>query len=278
LKREYGIPYALVTHGDIFDRPPGTYDLALTWLYKLTTPVAYRHAALIVALSPHMARCALARGARPSAVSVIPNGIDPSELARSGGPAGERAPSLGIRLLFVGRLAVEKGVDVLLDACAILGRLGLDFHLKVAGDGPRQSSLRARARMLGLDSLVDFSGQVSRSALGATYREADIVCVPSLNDPLPTVVLEAMAAGCCIVASAVGGIPFLLESGVNGALVPPGEPQRLADTIRSLADDRGLRSAMGSRAQATAAERFSWEAIGRQLCDAVDNMISAAHA
>ncbi|MCJ2082825.1 glycosyltransferase family 4 protein [Methylobacterium sp. J-090] len=147
------------------------------------------------------------------------------------GPAavpGARAPNL----LFIGGLHPRKGVADLLDAFERVHATRPDTCLTIVGEGPHADAYKERvARMAGA-SAVTFSGGQSdpRPFLAA----ADIFILPSLADPAPLVISEARAAGCAVVATAVDGIPELLENGRAGILVPPGDPTQLGDAILAL--------------------------------------------
>ena len=257
-----GARFGLVTHGDVFDRPAGTYDPLLTKLYRYATPRAYRSCDLVFALSPHMADCAIRGGADPAHVVVVPNGIDAGELGLEGPVPRSVSRSGPIRLLFVGRLAVEKGVGDLIDACILLAERGVDFRLRIIGDGPLASPLRARVATLG--ERVAFSGPSPRAELGAAYADADLACVPSLSEPLAGVVLESLAAGTPVLASDVGGNRFMVEHGKNGVLVPPSSPAAIASAIEELARDRDALQRLADGTLASLA-RFSWPAIGERI-------------
>jgi glycosyltransferase involved in cell wall biosynthesis len=274
LKREFDIPYALVTHGDIFDRPNGTYDSRLTYLYRKATPPAYRDADLVIALSPHMAALAAQGGARPKAIALVPNGIDPHEIGlNSADEFLPRPRSDVVELLYVGRLATEKGVDVLTDATALLNAEGVPFHLRIAGSGPLAAQLRAQVESRGLRERTEFIGPVARECLGALYRSADIVCVPSRSDPLPTVVLEAMCCGASIVGSDAGGIPFLLQQGEAGVIFPAGDAAALAHAIGQLARDPVLAHRVAAIAQVRARNEFGWTRIGERMGEAIHSTL-----
>lgn len=266
VQRTLGIPYAMVTHGDIFDRPKGTYDPRLTWFYRQVTRPAYRSAALVVALSPRMRDLALRGGAAPERVVVIPNGIDPAEIGLDErAPPPSRAPNARLELLYVGRLSVEKGVDVLIAAAGLLKADGVAFRLRLVGGGPEEERLRAQVAQLQLDRDVAFLGPVSRMSLGPLYQSADLVCVPSRSEPLPTVALEAMTAGVAVVGSAIGGIPSIIEEGVSGLLVPSETPQALAAALRRLGRDPTLMRCMGKAGRRRIAQEFNWPDIGATL-------------
>ena len=144
LKKKYGIPYALVTHGDIFERPKRTYDLRLTAFYKCVTPLAYRNADLVIALSPYMAEWATKGGANPNTVKIIPNGIDPEDiginLKENSTFSTLNNSNRPLRLLYVGSLTVPKGVDILISACALMKKREIAFSLNIIGGGNHETS------------------------------------------------------------------------------------------------------------------------------------------
>ncbi len=270
-----GVPYGLVTHGDIFDRPRGTYDYRLTSLYRAVTPKAYRRANLIVALSPHMRALAKRGGAAKESICLIPNGIDPSELGLSLNftPPPPLEAGLPLRLLFVGRLAVEKGVDTLLQGCQRLVERNILFQLRLVGDGPLRNELRATATALGLDDCSTFVGHRPRHALGSEYLGCHVVCVPSRSDPFPTVVLEAMAAGRPVIGTSVGGMPFAVEQEKSGLLVAPEAPDELANMFDRVRRSPNILVDMGRHGHQECHRRFNWDAITQQLAEAIDETI-----
>lgn len=146
------------------------------------------------------------------------------------------------RLLFVGRLSAEKGLPVLLRAMVLLRERGRVTTLDVVGRGSDAEQLTALVDELDLDEQVRFQGYVPYGAdLFRTYAEAAAVVLPSFSEGLPQVVHEALAAGTPVVASAVGGIPTLLEDHRTALLVPPGDPDALAAALGELLSDDRLR-------------------------------------
>jgi glycosyltransferase involved in cell wall biosynthesis len=277
LKRRFGFRLVMTTHGDIFDRPAGTYSRELTWLYRKVTPVAYRAADYVQALSPYMANLAVRHGARGDRVRVIPNGVDPDDLG-----AAHLAPRLpssfrgggALHLLYVGSLWRVKGADVLLEAAAQLQReAGCAVELSLIGDGPERATLKALAVSLRLAGTA-FHGHVPRCALGDHYRSADILCVPSRSEALSTAALEAMLCGVPVVGSRTGGIPFIVEDGVNGYLAAPEDAVGLAGCIKRAGISKEHLAQLGARGFATARERFTWRAVTEQL----DHLLREAHA
>jgi len=200
----------MVCHGDIFERPPGTYEPGLTWLYRRTTPLAYRQVDLIVALSPTMRDWAERGGASPQRLALIPNGIDPADIGLDSDWAAPLAAGRDLRVLFVGRIEPVKGVDVLLEAWRQLMQQGWHGQLRLIGP-VAPAWLGEFNRLCGTipkgPGKPDVRTLVPRLELGHHYRWADVVVIPSRSDPLPTVALEAMAAGRAIVGTRVGGLP-----------------------------------------------------------------------
>ncbi len=193
-------------------------------------------------------------------VVVAPNAVD-AELFASRTDERERLRAeLGVDrpcVLYVGRLAPEKGVDVLLEAAR-----GLDAQLVVAGSGPEDARLRSAA-----PANVRFVGQLDRDALPALYAAADVLCLPSRSEPWGMTLNEGAAAGLPLVATeAVGAAWDLIEDGRNGFRVPVGDPDALREALRRLVDDEAFRRAAGGRSRELAAgfTAAAWaEAVGR---------------
>jgi len=279
VKRKCGVPYGLVTHGDIFDRPKGTYDPRLTWFYKQVTATAYRNADLVVALSPHMAELARRGGARPDRIVVIPNGIDPAEIGLDASETvAPRTSGDRLELLYVGRLSVEKGVDVLLGAAEILRDRGVNFGLRIVGVGPERSRLCARIERAQLGPMVRMLENVHRRALGPLYRSVDLVCVPSRSDTLPTVVLEAMAASAVVVGTDVGGIPYMVKHGVTGVVCAPDSAWAFAEALVDLASHPDAIQRMRRAAGLKATADFSWARVGQALQQAIRTHLPTSSA
>lgn len=180
----------------------------------------------------------------------------------------EIAPGLGIDLLFVGRLSVEKGLWDLLEAMARLKEGdGRPYRLNLVGWSGHQEEerLRQETETLGLRKDVRFLGRKRHGAeLYACYRSAHLFVLPSHTEGTPRVLVEALAFGLPVVATRVGGIGDLIEEGVNGLLVPPGDPAALARAVAEIAGDPG-RYARISRANFRKARMHSAEALARSI-------------
>ncbi|MCC6651015.1 MAG: glycosyltransferase family 4 protein [Candidatus Eisenbacteria bacterium] len=179
-------------------------------------------------------------------LGVIGNGLDL--------PAGTLPP--GTRVLSVGRLIADKGMDVVIDAARAAA-----LPLVIAGDGPERAALEARAA--GAD--CRFEGFASRDRLDTLYREASVaVLAARRGEGLPNVLLEAMAYARPVVATPCAGTRDLLVDGVNGLVIPPDDPAALTAALRRLGGDATFAAALGAEARRTA-ERFAWSAVRPQL-------------
>ena len=156
-------------------------------------------------------------------------------------------PAEALVLLSVGRFSPEKAHANLLRAVAALKRrAGIPaFRLVMVGDGPERERLEASCRELGVTDLVVFAG--TTADVSVYYSLADVFVLPSRSEGSPNVLLEAMASGTAVVATAVGGVPEVVRSGDNGLLVPAKDVNALAGGIAELLGNRELRQHLGSR-------------------------------
>jgi glycosyltransferase involved in cell wall biosynthesis len=168
------------------------------------------------------------------------------------------APIVG----FAARLAEQKGLAYLLEAFPRVRERVPAAHLVVAGHGPLADEHRSAAHALGITEHVHFLGL--RTDVAELLQLFDCYVIPSVWEGLPMALLEAMAAGCPIVASNVGGVPMALRDGVNGSLVEPREPEQLAAAIVDLLGDEAKRRRFAAEGKAAFQERFSAEAMTRR--------------
>ena len=167
------------------------------------------------------------------------------------------------KLVTVCRLTAWKGVDGLIQA---LPALGPDVGLVIVGDGPLYADLVALAQRLGVDGRVRFVGTVPKEQVSAYLRASDVFVLNSTYEGMPHVILEAMAAGRPVVATAVGGSSEIIEDGVNGLLVPPGEPLALQQALLRVLDNPIARLNMVQKGHDTLG-RFSPEGMVDQTED-----------
>ena len=175
-------------------------------------------------------------------------------------------------IVSVGRLRAKKGLDCLIDACALLRQRGVDFGCEIVGYGDEQAALAAQIGRLGLADRVRLVGKLAREQVIARYARAAVYVQPSRiaadgdRDGIPNVLLEAMAMGLPVVASRVSGIPELVEHGLNGLLVDADRPEQLADAITQLLDRPALGCELGCRARDKVTEQFDNDRNLRLLC------------
>jgi glycosyltransferase involved in cell wall biosynthesis len=191
-------------------------------------------------------------------VRVLHHGTDLHELRRP------KKNGNGV-VLYAGRLVDTKGVDVLLRSMKEVRRLLPKATLWIAGNGPWEGKLRALSEELGLAGAVEFLGHQDRASLVELHRKVDVLAAPALwPEPLPITVLEAMALGTPIVATAVGGHGDAVTDGENGRLVAPGDSRALAEALASVLADEDRRRAL-ERASLAASEKFRLSSLASSL-------------
>ncbi|HUT57300.1 MAG TPA: glycosyltransferase [Phycisphaerae bacterium] len=188
-------------------------------------------------------------------VAVIPNGVDTERYA----PGPPRAATGRLVVGTVGSLTAVKNHLLLIRACAMLVREGLDLELRIAGDGPERSRLTEAAHSLDVADRVRLLGHV-RDVPGF-LRGLDVFVLPSLSEAHPNALLEAMACGLPCVGMRVGGVPEVLGNGRFGILVVPSDVRELAHRIRQLAENLSLRDSLGRAARQQVVEHCSMESM-----------------
>ncbi|MBI3298075.1 MAG: glycosyltransferase family 4 protein [Elusimicrobia bacterium] len=209
-------------------------------------------------LGPLAAVCA---AQRREALRLVPALAGRLRAVYSCGPSLPRARGRAAApiILCSARLAPYKGIDLLLMAFARLRETRPEARLVLAGRDQSRGSLAGFAGRLGLAPHVEFAGQLSPSALSRRLAEARVFVLPSRRENFPIALLEAMSAGKAVVATRAGGVSELVRHGVDGLLVPSGDPGALTRAMRRLWDDPALRRRLGASARRRA-RRFSWDA------------------
>jgi glycosyltransferase involved in cell wall biosynthesis len=169
-------------------------------------------------------------------------------------------PAEAFVFLNVGRLSPQKGQAILLRAFAATARR--DSHLVLAGDGPLRAELVQLANDLGIAGQTRFLG--IQQDIEPCLEMADVFVFPSLWEGLPVALIEAMAKALPVIASSAGPMAEVVDDGYSGVLVPPADPDRLADAMTALRADSERRAALGQRAQETVRRRFSMEVVAPQ--------------
>ncbi len=216
---------------------------------RASRTAALRRARRVISPSAYLRELAIGWGLDQDRVVVVPNPAPPVPPLPSREALRIELDVDGPLLAFAGRLTAQKAIPVALDALRSVPRA----TLLLLGDGPERASLERRTAEHGLEARVRFLGAGSREDVLRLFRAADAVVLTSLWENLPHTVLEALAVGTPVVATAVGGVPEVVRDGENGLLVPAGSSEAMARAINRIVDDRALRE----RLQAAAAPSVS---------------------
>lgn len=212
--------------------------------YRLAEKV--RDAEFIACISDYC-RAQLLRQVEPEhwdKLAVVRCGLDGEELQRPA-PAEPPAANGSLRVLSVGRLVPEKGQMILLQALAELRQRGVEATTTFVGAGPDRSTLERASRQLGISDHVTFTGALGADRVAQAYGEADVFCLTSFAEGVPVSLMEAMSNRLPVVTTQIAGIPELVEDGVSGVVVPPGQARPVADALERLARQPGLRRQWG---------------------------------
>jgi glycosyltransferase involved in cell wall biosynthesis len=256
-----GVPVVLFTaHGWAFRAKCGSA------LYRLGDRIVEPLTTMVICVSQAELDAGIAaKTCRVARSAVIPNAVDTEFEPPLRNGLGEK-----LRIVSVGRLADPKNFGALIRAAALLppGRV----QVQILGDGPQRDALTALIESEGLDGIVSLVGEVRD--VRPYLADAHAFVLSTFSEGMPIALLEAMAAGLPVVASAVSGVTEVVVDEDSGLLVPPDDVPALAAAIRKLLDDVELRTALGDAARRRAVEHFSlpaWRATHLDLYRALRN-------
>jgi glycosyltransferase involved in cell wall biosynthesis len=236
-----GIPFSFTEHG------PAIFFEVDRW----SLPEKIARARFVVAIT-HFCRSQLMLFSEPadwSKIAIVHCGVTPSAYRRDPGGNGKR-------VAFVGRLDPVKGALLLIEAMAEVLKTHPDATLTLAGDGPARAGAEERARALGIDGSVRFAGFMTQGQVADLLANSDMLVLPSFAEGLPVVYMEALASRIPVVASRVAGVQELVEDGVCGFTVPPGDVATLVDRIIRLMDNPNAARDMGEAGRSAVEEGF----------------------
>ncbi|MFC3060263.1 glycosyltransferase [Paenirhodobacter populi] len=245
-----GIPFSMTMHG-----PALFYEPRWWRLDEKTARAAF------VSCISHFCRSQAMYFSKPDywdKLKIVHCGVDPARYGRADIPRGKR-------LIFVGRLAAVKGLPILVEAFARLRERHPDAHLSIVGDGPERKPAEARVAGLGIGDAVTFHGYQSSDEVSELLARSDVMVLPSFAEGVPVVLMEAMASGLPVVASRVAGVQELVDDGVSGYAVPPGDVDSLVARLDTLLADPDLCARMGAAGRAKVAAEFDQAAEARWL-------------
>lgn len=203
-------------------------------------------------------------------IHVIRCGVDTGVFRMSDAQRNETSSALTV--VCTGTLYEVKGHAYLIEACRLLDTQGVDFVCHLIGDGPLREQLVRQVEEAGLAGKVVFRGQLTREQIAEQLAESDVLVTPSVptqcgrREGIPVVLMEAMATGLPVVASAISGIPELVANGRNGLLVPPRDSEAIARALLRLRDDRNLRNRLGRSARQTVRAEYDQQTNAERLC------------
>ncbi|MCA1726658.1 MAG: glycosyltransferase family 4 protein [Actinobacteria bacterium] len=272
-------PLLVHLQGDLFHLPPET-GRGRVWLAARIARFVCRRADLVRCISQDLVRKAAAAGVPASRLALVPSRCDTAQFDPARYPQAREAvrrrlgiPAGEVVLLFAGALSVHKGVRHLIEAMGSLLRERDDVTCLVAGSGRRNGELRALARDLGVEHKARFLGSVPYSQMPELMAAADVFVLPSLDEGMPRVVLEAMAMELPVVGSSVGGIPEMVREGETGSLVPAGDSAALAGALGRLLEDRARAAEWGAAGRRVVVAEFSFERGIRRYAEALARLL-----
>jgi len=230
-----------------------------TRLLRRTRTAALRRARRVLVPSAYLRGIALGWGLDPERVTVVRN---PAPEVPAHPTRAEARAVLGLQgfaLGTAGRLTAQKALG---DALAAVQRVPA-VELLVLGDGPEREALARRAAELGISDRVRFLGPGTRDDVVTMFRAVDTALLTSAWENLPHTLLEALAAGTPVIATAVGGIPEVVHDGVNGLLVPPGDVSAITTALERVLQDDALRASLAAAAAPSVAELAEPRILGR---------------
>ena len=275
---------ALLVHlqSELIRPEPGWANPVRTRIISRISTIVARRADMVRCVSRSIARNAVASGVRSNRVTYLPPRVDlslfdPSSAARLR-PSVRK--SLGVQdrkvLLFIGTLVRRKGVDQLIRATPRIASKHPDVSVLIVGAGPILSDLRGLADRLGVSDRVTFLGSTTHREVPRLFAAADLFVLPSRNEGVPRVILEAMASGLPVVATNVGGVSEAIDDGKTGFLIPPDDTHALTTRISSLLDDPHLVGRVGSAARRNIATEYEREANIRAYAQLISDLACAA--
>jgi glycosyltransferase involved in cell wall biosynthesis len=225
----------------------------------------------VVATNDQVKEELLANGFRPEQIARIPNGVETQAFAvkrdyRLHDP---------IRLIFVGRLSAQKGVDVLLCGLQLMRRHWPDvrWELSILGTGGLRRNLERLAERLGLSTVVTFCGKVED--VPARLGESDIFVLPSRAEGMSNALLEAMASGLPCIATHVPGNRALIQDGRNGLLVMPDNPDKLAKAIERTVRDEQFRTSLGRAARDSIENNYALATVADRYIELYGQLVAS---
>jgi glycosyltransferase involved in cell wall biosynthesis len=281
-----GISFSLRPHAfDIFSRNRRDTRVQLENASKVITISNYNRN-YIANLCPRL---------KPEDIEVVYCGMETNTMQ----PAPKRAPNRPLRILSIGRPAEKKGLEYLIDACALLAERGIPFHCDIVVGKwsqyqfwqrrktdlqQRGEALKAQIKRLGLEDSITLLGDQDQKGILQLYHQSDVFALPCVvarsgdRDGIPGVLQEAMACAMPVVTTPVTGIPELVVNGETGLLAPERDAEALADALQLLLADEGLRQKLGQQARVKVLQDYEIQRNMAQLAAILKRFSDQAEA
>ena len=257
IERFFGIGFSFTAHANDFFSPPP---------FAISLGDLVQRARAVVTVSDFGVK--FLRAKFPEQTTKFHRVYNGLELARFQRANFASAPPT---IISIGRLIEKKGFDDLIEACRLLRLREIEFRCEIIGEGPLEPTLREKITASGLTTTVTLTGAQPQSEVVRRLAQSTVFALPCRSeasgaiDNLPTVIMEAMAAGLPVVSTATGGVPEMVRDGLTGFLVPERQPAALADALARLLADRALARSLGEAGRERAAELFAIEKSAQAL-------------
>jgi glycosyltransferase involved in cell wall biosynthesis len=270
LKWRLGIPYIVALQGGDVREDAQTSKSLFKRAVRAGVNFVWRGAGAVIANSERLAEDARRHDPRTT-IRVIPGGADVYGIL----PKDDYTPQHDVKLLFVGRVARGRGLDVLLEALAKLSS-ALKWKLAIVGDGPEWPAVAAQAARNALIDRVELRGWQGWNHLPEIYRGADIFVLPAYDSGMPAALLEAMATGLPVIAARAAGMAEAVLHDETGVLVPPRDSDALADALTLMIADPARWEAYGRAGRARIETYYSWTVVTETWMTVIEDVLSRA--
>ena len=272
--RHAEIPGVLEVNSPLVEEQAAHRTLVNRALAEQIRSHVFSEADTVVAVSNEIASHIRRVAGSQSRICVIPNGVDPGRFSTLTGRRAVGSDVDTYTVGFVGTFKPWHGVGHLIDAFNQIYHKDERCRLLMVGDGPERTHLEKALDLAGTRQAAHFAGSVAPGQVPDWISRMDVAVAPYPDHDnfyfSPLKIYEYMAAGKPVVASRVGQIGSLIEDGVNGLLVPPGNASALADALKRLADDQELRQHLGKEARSTICKSHTWDSVARRILELVE--------
>ncbi len=263
-------PLVATIHSTEYGRRAGLHDDFQRCIHEIESWLC-RESWRVITCSHYMrGHVAWCFGLPEDKIDVAPNGVDVTKWqfpfdywkARNRFASGNEKI-----ILFVGRIVIEKGLDLVIRALPIVLNHGTPAKIVAVGEGPEKGNYQKLAWDIGVGPKVHFTGHIDDGTLRRLYRVADVAVFPSRYEPFGIVALEAMAAKLPVVVSDVGGLAEVVDHKGTGLKVPPNNPRAIAHAVERIIRDEGLRKWIVENAYKKCLWNYNWDRIAEQTLD-----------